>query len=266
MAGLRQDEIRDKVQAYFKAQLVQYLEWLDRRGLSQSARDSAREEILDHDSWIEIEGDYQKWLPVQRFKRKMEVSDTEWNDSMPRIVLELRKGRRDMLRRVLETAERLDNYSYSNVSATPVAPSQLASKTLGQAIEDFMEEHSRQWPQKTKKQIQAYLNILLEYFGPEHPISSISKQDASEIKKILQILPASRNVKPALKKLSLTEVIKIKEQKTISPKTINSHIDTFRRLFDWAERHGHAPHKLFEGMHVPKLFVVRVFETDHDLI
>ncbi len=68
----------------------------------------------------------------------------------------------------------------------------------------------------------------------------------------MQALPASRNTKPALKDLPLLEVIKLRGHITISPKTINSHIDAFRRFFDWAERHGHAPHKLFEGMKVPK--------------
>ena len=44
LAGLRQSEIRDKVQAYFKAQLDQYLDWLDRRGLSQNPA------LLDRDT------------------------------------------------------------------------------------------------------------------------------------------------------------------------------------------------------------------------
>lgn len=115
-----------------------------------------------------------------------------------------------------------------------------------------MAEHSRQWPEKTAKQIRAYLNILLEYFGPDRLLGSITKQDASNVKKILQALPASRNTKPALKGVPLLEVVKVRDHKTISPKTTNSHIDTFRRFFDWAERHGYTPHKLFEGMKVPK--------------
>ena len=115
-----------------------------------------------------------------------------------------------------------------------------------------MDEHSRQWPEKTAKQMRAYFNILLEHFGPDRLLGEISKQDASEVKKVLQALPVNRNTKPALKDLPLSEVIKVKGQKTIAPKTINGHIDTFRRFFDWAERHGHAPHKLFEGMKVPK--------------
>lgn len=64
------------------------------------------------------------------------------------------------------------------------------------------------------------------------------------MKKVLQSLPASRNTKPELKSLPLAEVVKATGHKLISPKTINAHIDAFRRLFDWAERHGHSPHKL----------------------
>ena len=112
LAGLRQSEMRDKVQAYFKAQLDQYLDWLDRRGLSKNALEDVREEMLDHESYVDMESANPQWLPVARFKRTMAVSDAEWDASLPRIAMELRKGRRDLLRRVLEAAERLEHYSY----------------------------------------------------------------------------------------------------------------------------------------------------------
>ncbi len=68
MAGLRQHEIRDKVHAYFKAQLDQYIDWLDRRGLSQNALADVREEMLDHESYVDSQSAYPQWLPVARFK------------------------------------------------------------------------------------------------------------------------------------------------------------------------------------------------------
>ncbi len=262
LARLRHDEIRVKVQTYFKAQLEQYLNWLDRRGMSKNALADAHEEMLDHDCMVEIEGLYPKYLPIARFKRKMAVSDEDWEDSLPRIAIELRKGRRDMLRAVLDAAKRLETYSYSDTPSAappPPAPALPASARLGAAIEDFIFEHSRQWAPKTVMQNRAYLNILLEYFGPERSLATISKQDASEVKKILQVLPSSRNTKPALKDLPLLEAIKVDGHKKISPKTINSHIQMFQSFFDWAERHGHAPHKLFEGMKVAK---AKAAETD----
>jgi integrase len=240
LAGLRQHEIRDKVQAYFKAQLDQYLDWLDRRGLSQNALADAREEMLDHESYVDMDSANPQWLPVARFKRTMQVSDAEWDASLPRISMELRKGRRDMLRAVLDAAERLDGYSYAETPAAllaPPAPALPASAPLGRAIEDFMDEHSPQWSREMQNKARAYLALLLEHFGPDRALAAITRHDAAELKKLVQALQQAITV-PGLKK--------------ISAKTVNSYIDTFRRFWDWAERHGHAPNKLFDGMKVKK--------------
>jgi integrase len=185
----------------------------------------------------------------------MGLSDEDWFDSLPNALTELRKGRRDLLRLVLEAADRSDGYALGKSAEAPVTGNKqpvAASATLGEAVDDFMAEHSRQWPEKTSGQFRSYLAVLLEYFGSDRSLGSITKQEASDVKKLLQQLPASRNTKPQLRGVPLSEVVKIKGHKTISPKTINSHIDLFRRFFDWAERHGHAPHKLFDGMKVPR--------------
>ena len=62
LAGLRQSEIRDKVQAYFKAQVDQYLDWLDRRGLSKNALEDVRYEMLDHESYLDMEMESDQYL------------------------------------------------------------------------------------------------------------------------------------------------------------------------------------------------------------
>ena len=64
---------------------------------------------------------------------------------------------------------------------------------MGAAVDDFITEHSRQWAGKTIGQNRAYLNILVEYFGPDRLRATITKQDASEVKKVLQALPAKRH-------------------------------------------------------------------------
>ncbi|MCB2128212.1 MAG: hypothetical protein KDE03_03845 [Rhodobacteraceae bacterium] len=252
MARLRQDKLRELVHAYFQAQLEQYLEWIRNRGLSPNFLKDAQSEMLDHQDHLDSQRLTTMYLPIDRFKRRMDVTDEDWIDSLPHAITELRKGRRDMLQRVLEAAERLEHYSFGQPAPEAVAPVLPPSARLGGAIDDFIAEHSRQWPDKTTTQVRAYLNILIEHFGPDRELGTITKQDASDVKKVLQALPASRNTKPALKNLPLSEVITIRGHKTISPKTINSHIDAFRRFFDWAERHGHSPHRLFEGMKVPK--------------
>ncbi len=256
LARIRQDKLREMVREFFQAQLDQYLEWINNRGLSPRAREDARCEMLDHQDHLDSQRLTDMYLPIERFKSKMGITDEEWFDSLPNALTELRKGRRDMLQSVLEAVERLDRYSYGEQPAPPFpvpsAPPVPASAKLASAIDDFMAEHSRQWPEKTTQQMRAYLDILIEHFGPDRELGRITRQDASDMKKVLQSLPASRNTKPELKSLPLAEVVKATGHKLISPKTINAHIDAFRRLFDWAERHGHSPHKLFEGMKVPK--------------
>ncbi len=255
LAGLRQDEIREKVQAFFKAQLDQYLDWMDQRGLSKQALIEAREEMLDHQDFVEMETTHPQFLPIARFKRKMDVSDFDWDASQPRATIELRKGRRDMLMRVLEAAERLEHYSFADASAVAPAapvPALPASSPLGAAVDDFIAEHARQWAVKTIGQNRAYLNILVEYFGPDRLLATITKQDANAVKKVLQALPASRNTKPKLKAMPLMDVINEPGHRKIAPKTINSHIQMFNSFFDWAERHGYAPHTLFDKMKVAK--------------
>ena len=83
-------------------------------------------------------------------------------------------------------------------------------------------------------------------------MGQITRQDASEMKKIVQALPRNRNTKPETRDLSLHEAIAVPGLPKLGVKTVNSYIDMFRRFWDWAEKHGHAPEKLFEGMKVAK--------------
>jgi hypothetical protein len=108
LAKLRQNEIRGKVQAYFKAQLDQYTDWLDRRGLSKNALEDIKSEMLDHEDHLDVERDTNQYLPIKPFLKKSGLSGQDWRDSHPMMQRELRKGRRDLLSCILEAAERLE--------------------------------------------------------------------------------------------------------------------------------------------------------------
>ncbi|WJY21727.1 site-specific integrase [Fontisubflavum oceani] len=253
---LRQDEIRTLVQRYFRAQLDKYLEHMNDRGFPEQSIDTMRQELAVQGNAAEGEDLLaDTYLNNDAFREVSGLNDQQWDENLPSLRREWRKGRRDMLTRVLEAVERLEHYSYDEApaiaSALP-APAPQASSSLGVAVDDFIAEHSRQWADKTTGQNRAYLNILVEYFGPDRLLATITKQDASEVKKVLQALPSSRNTKPKFKAMPLMQVIKEPGHKKIAAKTINSHIQMFKMFFDWAERHGHAPHALFEGMKVPK--------------
>ncbi|WP_254441711.1 site-specific integrase [Ruegeria sp. HKCCA0370] len=244
------------VHRYFKASLDKYLERLNDKGFPDGSISAMQQEIDIHENAAEGEDLLSDlYLDRNAFCKASEISPQDWEDNEMDLRREWRKGRRDMLRRVLEVVERLEHYSYKDAPAVTVSPPAKtlpASSPIGTAIDDFITEHSRQWAEKTIGQNRAYLNILIEYFGPDRLLGTITKQDANEVKKVLQALPSSRNTKPALKNMPLMDVIKLPGQKKIAPKTINSHIQMFKGFFDWAERHGYSPHSLFDGMKVAK--------------
>lgn len=253
---LRQDEIRTLVQRYFRSQLDTYVERMNDTGFPEQSIGAMRQELAVHENAVEGEDLLaDTYLDSEAFCEASGISGLQWRENLPSLRREWRKGRRDMLRRVLEVAERLEHYSYDEapvVPSAPPAPALPASSPLGVAVDDFIAEHSRQWADKTIGQNRAYLNILVEYFGSDRLLATITKQDASEVKKVVQALPSSRNTKPRLKAMPLMQVIKEPDHRKIAAKTINSHIQMFKMFFDWAERHGHAPHTLFEGMKVRK--------------
>ncbi len=256
LARLRQDEIKSLVRGYFQTMLDRYLEKMNDTGFDQLAIDAMQTEISIHKNAAEGEDILSDlYFDSEVISEAVGLSPNQWHENSPSLRRELRKGRRDMLTRVLEAMERLEHYSFDDAPAaslTRPASKLPASSPLGAVVDDFVAEHSRQWAPKTIGQNRAYLNILIEHFGPDRLLATITKQDASEVKKVLRELPASRNTKPKLKAMSLAQVIKEPGHKKIAAKTINSHIQMFKMFFDWAERHGHSPHTLFEGMKVKK--------------
>lgn len=69
---------------------------------------------------------------------------------------------------------------------------------------------------------------------------------------MVQALPVNRNTKPETKDLPLLEAIKVDGGPKVSVITVSNHLAMFFRFWSWAERHGHAPQKLFENMKVAK--------------
>jgi len=267
LARLRQDEIREFVHSYFVKTLARMRSNMNSKGLPENAMDVFRDELDVYNDGIAVSDDYftNQYIDgptVDGFKVFARLDELTWAENEGDLRRELTKGRRDLLKLILGDLEGLESYSLephhgeATSRSTPPPERSISapkhSRTLASCVADFLVEHSRHWAPKTTKQNQAYLNVMLEYFGEEKPLADITKADASALKKVLQKLPSSRNIKPALKVLPLMEVIEVTGHKLISPKTINSHIQMFASFFDWAERHGHTEQKLFVGIKVAR--------------
>ncbi|WP_235962785.1 site-specific integrase, partial [Jannaschia marina] len=253
LARLRQDEMREMVRSYFTASLDQYVERLNDTGLPGRSLDLLRQELTAHEDAAEGHDDLSDlFLDPGAFRASAGLTDAQWAENAPSLRREMRKARRDQIRAILSAAESLDGYSFSEHAQTAPKPSQAHSASLSAAIADFKAEHGPQWSQEMRNKADAYLALLVEHFGPDRPIDQISRQDAADMKKLVQALPANRKTKPETRDLSLQDAIDFPGLPKISVKTVNNYIDMFRRFWDWAERHGRAPHKLFDGMKVAK--------------
>lgn len=253
LARLRQDEMREMVRSYFTASLDRYVERLNDTGLPDRSLDLLRQELAAHEDAAGGHDDLSDlFLDPDAFRASAGLTDAQWAENAPSLRREMRKARRDQIRAILSAAEGLEGYSFTEPAQTPPAPPQARSVALGAAIEDFMAEHSPQWSDQMAARARAFLSVLVEYFGPDRPLGQITRQDATEIKKAVQALPVNRNTKPETKDLKLLDAIAATGVRKVSVETVNNHLAMFYRFWDWAERHGHAPQKLFDGMKVSK--------------
>ena len=253
LARLRQDEMREMVRSYFAASLDRYVERLNDTGLPDRSLDALRQELAAHEDAAEGHDDLSDmFLDPDAFRASAGLTDAQWAENEPSLRQEMRKARRDQIKAILSAAESLEGYSFTEHAQTAPKPSQARSASLSAAIADFKAEHGPQWSQEMRNKADAYLALLVEHFGPDRPMDQISRQDAADMKKLVQALPANRKTKPETRDLSLQDAIAVPGLPKMGVKTVNSYIDMFRRFWDWAERHGRAPHKLFDGMKVAK--------------
>lgn len=248
--------MRDMVRSYFAASLDRYVERLNDTGLPDRSLEALRQELDVHEDAIggfdDLSDLYLDAGTLDSFRASAGLTEAQWAENAPSLLQEMRKARRDQIKAILSAAESLEGYSFTEPAQTAPRAPQARSVALGAAIEDFMSEHSPQWSPEMQNKARSYLALLVEHFGQDRALATITRQDAAEMKKLVQALPANRNTRPETRHLTLQEAVDFPGLKKISAKTVNSYIDMFRRFWDWAERHGHAPVKLFDGMKVAK--------------
>lgn len=256
LARLRQDKMRDMVRSYFANALDAYIERLNNTGWPDRHLDLLKQELDVHEDAIggfdDLSDLYLDGGTVEGFRASAELSDAEWAENEPDLRDWMRKARRDQIKAFLSRAERLEGFSFAEPCQIASRRPQARSASLSATIADFKAEHGPQWSQEMRNKADAYLALLLEHFGPDRSMDQINRQDAADMKKLVQALPANRKTKPQTRNLSLQDAIAVPGLPKMGVKTVNSYIDMFRRFWDWAERHGRAPHKLFDGMKVAK--------------
>ena len=133
-----------------------------------------------------------------------------------------------------------------------VAVPETSGATLEEAVAAFIREHTQigVWVDRTRSKQEATLGVLVELLGGKTKMSSITKQDAQNVKAVVISLPANKNKNPKTRDLPLKEAAKVYGVPKLSPATVNAYLGAFYSFFDWAAKNAYAKEKLFDGMKV----------------
>jgi len=246
--------MREMVRSYFTASLDRYVERLNDTGLPDRSLEALRQELDLHEDAIggfdDLSDLYLDAGTLDSFRASAGLTEAQWAENEPSLRQEMRKARRDQIKAILSAAESLEGYSFTETARTTPRPSKTRSASLSAAIADFKAEHGPQWSQEMRNKADAYLAILIEFFGPDKAMDQITRQDAAELKQVVLAMPVNRKTKPETRDLTLMEAIAVPGLPTLGIKTVNSYLDMFRRFWDWAEKHGRAHEKLFVDLKV----------------
>ncbi|WP_284377684.1 site-specific integrase [Amylibacter marinus] len=254
LAGLRQDEMREMVRKFFQSVLDKHIDRVNKRGLSPMQITAIQNGIDFHDE--AVDGDTEvsdQMLNLVGFRKAAKLTEEQWTDNETFLLREIRKADRDHLRAVLAHYKTLDSYEFGN-DGRAVSKAIAASNetTLGDAIRDYLDEQARAktWRGKTAEKNRRALDHLIEIFGQDRVLTSISQRDAQEAKKLMMELPARQKTLPATRDLSLRDATKVDGLSKISVETLNWYLQAFAAFFGWAKKNGYIHEKLFEGMKV----------------
>jgi len=107
---------------------------------------------------------------------------------------------------------------------------------IGELIKEFYKEKisSGYWKANTQTDVNAHIEVFLEYFGKDTVIQQITKKHLREYRdKVLKRLPKRRKLNKVVRDLPLEKQLANTSQPKISPATINCYLVTIQSFFNW---------------------------------
>lgn len=229
---MRYDELRATVHAIFKSRLEKYMNRVAKAGpdsrdgpVTQCELGWAQGPSADY--W-EVYAQNGTEAFLNDFCASYGIPIAETTASPDRWLDEIKNAHREMLRAMQEYQVRLKSYDYvgpiSDAQPRPVPDTTVTRGiTLQEAIEEYIGENRRAktWEIRTFDKKEATLSVLPEILGAAKPLRAITDQDAQDIKRLIQGLPANRNKLPQTKELSIRESVEVAGIAKISAVTVN---------------------------------------------
>ena len=232
LSRMRYDELRATVHAIFKSRLEKYMNRVAKAGpdsrdgpVTQCELGWAQGPSADY--W-EVYAQNGTEAFLNDFCASYGIPIAETTASPDRWLDEIKNAHREMLRAMQEYQVRLKSYDYvgpiSDAQPRPVPDTTVTRGiTLQEAIEEYIGENRRAktWEIRTFDKKEATLSVLPEILGAAKPLRAITDQDAQDIKRLIQGLPANRNKLPQTKELSIRESVEVAGIAKISAVTVN---------------------------------------------
>jgi integrase len=109
---------------------------------------------------------------------------------------------------------------------------------LSEVIKNYVAENEKaNWSEKTKQENESSLKLFLEVMG-NVPIKTLNRRRISKFKTALQKLPPNRNKVKKYRDKSIQQLLEMKIDKTLSPRTINKILTRVGSLFKYAIQEG----------------------------
>ena len=139
-------------------------------------------------------------------------------------------------------------------AAAPMAASENnISVSLKEAVAAFLRHgiEAEGWAVSTANKREAMLDVLLEWYGPDHLASDITKREAAKFKTdVLLRLPANRMTAPQTRSLSLRDSLRVSSVPKISNPTVNQYLGCYRLFWAFMVSHGMTDEVQFSGLQI----------------
>lgn len=173
-------------------------------------------------------GSFQRRAKALLLEHGFEVSNEKRNDLTSLLMRQALRSERRSLDRY-----RGDFASDPMPSATMVThPTARAQR--GPNLHDTFEQYvsdKRKLRSKSVEYLEAFGAMLKDFFGPDKPVSDITRQDARDFLHMLEHLPPNASKRPEFRAKTAPDASRANEitgGQTIAPATLNKHFSNFR--------------------------------------
>lgn len=224
--------------------------------------DGALEELQELDNVAResiAEADYNRVRPLaEKLVEEAGFTFDPRPKSSKRLMAALLRGRRELL--LMERSRLLGDYAVEpkdpllrSILAAP-APTGGKQRTVQEMLDGYQADNRDRQATSTRKAANAPSRILLEYFGPDRAVATITRDEGRAFFDIVKGLPTNYTKRKELRGLSLVEC-RTKGQElglpTLLAKTVNDTYMTFiGGAFRWAVREGWITLNPVDGLNV----------------